>query len=73
MIGEISVLGIYMSPLLVWALLALCLYLPARWLLRRSGFYRLVWHRALFDMALYVILWSGLAAFSPSLIALANP
>lgn len=47
--------GFYLPPLLMWALLALPPFLALRGLLGAAGFYRLVWHRPLFDTALYVI------------------
>ena len=37
-------------------LLAFLISLPLRWMLAWIGFYRLVWHRPLFDLALYVVL-----------------
>jgi len=56
MIGEIDVHGVLVAPLLVWIFLAYLFSLPIRLALGWSGFYRLVWHRALFDAALLVIL-----------------
>lgn len=47
--------GFYLPPLLMWGLLALLPFLALRWLLGAAGFYRFVWHRPLFDTALYVI------------------
>ena len=44
------------------AAVALVVSLPLRWLLERTGAYRLVWHRGLFDIALVVLLWAGVAA-----------
>ncbi|HQT76597.1 MAG: hypothetical protein B7Z80_06965 [Rhodospirillales bacterium 20-64-7] len=56
MIGEINLYGVFVAPLLIWMLLAYGLSFPVRRLLSSVGFYRLVWHRALFDFALFVIL-----------------
>ena len=56
MIGEIDLYGVLLPPLLVWLGVALVLATLARMLLTRIGFYRLVWHRPLFDLALLVIL-----------------
>ena len=39
--------------------IAFALSLPLRRLLAATGFYRLVWHRPLFDLALYVVLLGG--------------
>lgn len=55
MIQEIDIYGIFVPSLLVFALIAAA----ATMLLRRAlvvvGFYRLVWHRSLFDLALFTI------------------
>jgi len=56
MIGEIDVFGVLLPPLLVWLLLALPLSALLRWGLARVGFYRLVWHRPLFDLCLLILL-----------------
>jgi hypothetical protein len=64
MIGEINLYGVYVPWLLVLSLLSLAVSRGLRHLLARIGFYRLVWHPALFDAALFVIVLGGLAAFS---------
>ncbi len=56
MIGEINVYGVLLPPLLAWVMLALLLSAGLRIGLARLGFYRFVWHRPLFDLALLVIL-----------------
>ena len=56
MIGEASFYGLYVP----WLMLLCGLTLAAQWLVHRLlgavGFYRWVWHPALFDTALYVLL-----------------
>jgi len=64
MIGETSFYGIYIPWLLVLALLALAATRSVSYLLARLGFYRLVWHPALFDCALFVIALGGLCLVS---------
>jgi len=64
MIGEIDVYGVFIPPLLVWVGAALPLTAVIRRLLRRLGFYRLVWHRPLFDFALLVIVLGAVVAIS---------
>ncbi len=52
---------------------AFALSLPLRRLLAATGFYRLVWHRPLFDLALFVVLLGGvvtLAHRTPPMTAL---
>jgi hypothetical protein len=59
MIGEIDIFGVLAPPLLVWLGVALVISAALRWGLNRIGFYRFVWHRPLFDLALLLILLGG--------------
>lgn len=68
MIGEYSLYGIYLPWLLVLTVGALALSWAARKVLAATGFYRLVWHPALFDLALFVIILYGLNLVSPLII-----
>ena len=56
MIGEASFYGLYVP----WLMLLCGLTLAVQWFVHRLlgaiGFYRWVWHPALFDTALYVLL-----------------
>jgi hypothetical protein len=61
MIGQISVYGLYLPWLMVLALGALIALWAVRRLLAATGVYRWVWHPALFDLALYVLLLYGLS------------
>jgi hypothetical protein len=56
---EASLCGVLVSGGLLGAALAGILQFPLRHLLARCGVYRLAWHRSLFDVSLYVILWGG--------------
>lgn len=60
MIKEMDIGGVFITPILGWALLALA----AAWLvgrvLGRLGFYRWVWHRHLFDVGLYVLMFAAI-------------
>ncbi|MDB5449342.1 MAG: hypothetical protein JWQ52_470 [Phenylobacterium sp.] len=62
MIGEVNVDGVLLSSVLVSAVIALALSFVVRRLLARLGAYRFVWHPALFDTALFVILWAAVIA-----------
>jgi protein-S-isoprenylcysteine O-methyltransferase Ste14 len=64
MIGEIALFGVFAPAALIWAIAAGLLVVPLRRALLRTGFYRLVWHPGLFDMALFVLLWGGIAALA---------
>ena len=56
MIGEASFYGLYLPWLMLLCGVALALQFGVRRLLGALGFYLLVWHPALFDVALYVLL-----------------
>lgn len=58
-----EILGFYLPPALIWAIFTLLPFWGTRWSLDRVGLYRFVWHRPLFDTALYVILF-GAVIFS---------
>jgi hypothetical protein len=69
MVSEIDVYGVFVPSLLVWVGAALPLTAGLRRLLRWFGFYRLVWHRALFDLALLVIVLGVVVAVSAHEVA----
>ena len=54
--------GVLIPGLMLWAIVALLMSLPVRWLLSKAGFYQIVWHRGLFDICLFIIVWGALAA-----------
>ena len=56
MIGEFDIYGVYFPAFAVFAAIAFLLQIVIKRPLDAIGFYRLVWHRALFDLAIYVIL-----------------
>ncbi|MGA7613452.1 MAG: DUF1656 domain-containing protein, partial [Xanthobacteraceae bacterium] len=62
MIAEFDIYGVFVPALLVFAIVAFLLVLVLRRLLDAIGFYRFVWHRPLFDLALGVILFGVVAA-----------
>lgn len=64
MFGDFDLFGIYVPRMLVLALLAYLLNLLLRRVLARLGVYRLVWHPALFDLALFVLVLGGMAQVS---------
>jgi protein AaeX len=55
-IGEFDIYGVYFPAFAVFAAIAFLLQIAINRPLNASGLYRLVWHRALFDLAIYVIL-----------------
>lgn len=56
----VEFVGFYLPPLMLWAGVALILFAVLRRLLERLDFYRFVWHRSLFNLALYVLLVGGI-------------
>ena len=59
---EINVGGVYVPAPLVWAVAAFVLANLIERVLSRTSFYVLVWHRALFELALFVALWGAISA-----------
>lgn len=57
---SVEFLGFYLPPLLLWSVVAIVPYLIATWLMRRLALYRFIWHRSLFNLALYVNITGGL-------------
>jgi protein AaeX len=68
MLDEVNFLGIYFSGALVAAGAAWVALMIVRRLLRWVGFYRLIWHPALVDIALFGILWCLSAWALPILV-----
>ncbi|TXI18557.1 MAG: DUF1656 domain-containing protein [Roseateles sp.] len=73
MTGAVDVFGLYLPWLMLLAGIALLLLWGARRLLALCGAYRWIWHPALFDLALYVLLLWGVSLASlrwgPSLLS----
>jgi protein AaeX len=61
---EVNFLGVQLP----WLLLLAAAALPCAWAMRRllaiAGAYRWIWHPALFDLALYVLVLSALACLT---------
>ncbi|ANG98734.1 hypothetical protein A8A54_19195 [Brucella pseudogrignonensis] len=56
MIQQLDIYGVFIPTLGVWALASFVVFLSASKLFARTGLYRFVWHRPLFDLALYISL-----------------
>ena len=59
---EVNLGGVFLPAAVVWAGIAILLSSLISRALSRMGFYALVWHRALFDAALFVLLWGAVSA-----------
>jgi len=67
-IGELDISGVFLPTLLVMMVGTYLLFLGVHALLVRVHFYRLVWHRALFNVALYAVLLGAVDHFCRSLM-----
>ena len=52
---EIDVLGVYIAPIVPLMIVALLIMLALRWLALALGMFRWIWHPALFEFSVYVI------------------
>ena len=68
MIGEVDVFGVFVPAVLVLMFVAYVIGLVIRSALARAGFYRLVWHRSIFDLGIYVLVLGLVVLVSHRLI-----
>lgn len=66
---EIDLFGVLLPSLMLWLVITYAIGASLRPLIERSGLYRYVWHRALFDLALYVCLLGGVVYLSSGLLS----
>ena len=59
---ELNFQGVFVPAVFVCAVAAFVLTSALSRLLSWVSFYRLVWHRALFDFATFVIFWGAISA-----------
>ena len=60
--------GVLFPALLAWAAIAVLATMLLRRALAATGFYRLVWHRPLFDLALGIIILGATVAIATRLV-----
>ena len=58
--SEVNILGVYIAPISVMIVAAWLLMISVRWATARAGLLRHVWHPALFDFAIYMIVLSSI-------------
>jgi len=58
---EVDIYGVYIPTLGALAIIAFVINAILRRVLAAAGFYRLVWHRPLFDTAMYFCLLGAIA------------
>ncbi len=59
---EFDLYGVFVPATLVWMLAAFAVTAGVRAVLSRIGFYRMVWHRSLFNFALYILALRAIVA-----------
>jgi len=64
MTAELNLYGVFVPALFLWMLVALGILLVLRRALVHSNGYVLIWHRPLFDLALYVIILGAVVFLS---------
>jgi hypothetical protein len=69
MIGEIDIYGVFIPSLLAWAVIAFVISLFVRHVLAELGFYKYVWHRPLFDIALVIVLVGAVVSIANKIFA----
>lgn len=52
---EIDVLGVYVAPIVPLMIVAFLITLVLRWLALALGVFRWIWHPALFELSVYLI------------------
>ena len=64
---EINFFGVFLSPFLLWGVIAFFILSVLKRLIARLGGYHHIWHRALFDLSLYIIILTFLVFLIRSL------
>jgi hypothetical protein len=67
-IGETNIYGVFVPTLLLLGPLALFLTALLARFFRQIGLYKYVWHRALFDLLLFIIILGGVTALGSNLL-----
>jgi protein AaeX len=52
---EVDVLGVYIAPIVPMMVLAFGITLALRWVAVSAGLFRWIWHPALFEFSVYLI------------------
>jgi hypothetical protein len=65
---ELDIYGVYLPGFFGLMLAAYMATLSIRYLAGRVGFYALVWHRALFDLSVYVLVLGALFSLASKLL-----
>lgn len=69
MIGQVDILGVYIPSMLPLMVIAYVINVGIRSMLARVDFYRLVWHRSIFDLGLYALVLSLVSLVSHQIVS----
>jgi hypothetical protein len=58
--SEVNLYGVYVAPISLMIVAAWLLLIPMRWAAVRTGLLGYVWHPALFEFAIYMIVLSSI-------------
>jgi amino acid permease len=58
MLKEINLDGVFFAPFVGYLIVTLLIFIPVRLLFDRYAIHRWVWHRPLFDVAVFTIILS---------------
>jgi hypothetical protein len=68
LIAEFDIYGVFVPALVIFAIIAFLLAFVVRRFLDIIGFYHLVWHRPLFDLCIFAILFGAVTAAAEPVI-----
>ncbi|WP_168787440.1 DUF1656 domain-containing protein [Paraburkholderia aromaticivorans] len=64
MFKDIDIVGVFVPAVAGLMFVSWCVFIVLRRVLVRTGFYRLVWHRSLLDLGLYVMVLGAVVSAS---------
>ena len=73
MMLEMDIYGVFLPTLFVLGLVAMAVTFAVRRVLTTLRVYRIVWHRSLFDLALFVVVLGGVVHLYGSLFNIPVP
>ncbi len=64
---EIDILGVYVAPIVPLMIVAFLVTLVLRWVALALGVFRWIWHPALFELSVYLIVLAGVVVTAGAL------
>jgi hypothetical protein len=65
MMGEINFYGIYIPWLVILGIVSILCTRLVSYVMARFGLYRFIWHAALFDLSVFIIILGGFTLLLP--------